>query len=206
MLLIFQKIKNNGAKNSIKKIITLLYQKVRIFFYRLQSLNQPLLQNCKIYQPLYCLGKGKIKANKVSFGVTISPFFLNGYIYLDARAESASIEIGENTFINNNAVIIADRSSICIGKACLIGAHFSVMDSDFHGLEPQERFSENYKTKAVTVGDNVFIGNNVTITKGVTVGKNAVIGTGSIVTSDVPENTIYAGNPARFVRNLSTEF
>jgi len=75
-----------------------------------------------------------------------------------------------------------------------------VFDSDFHGLSINDRLSRNYEAKPVYIDDNVFIGNNVTVTKGVVIGKNSVIGSGSIVTRDVQENSIYAGNPARFIK------
>jgi maltose O-acetyltransferase len=48
----------------------------------------------------------------------------------------------------------------------------------------------------------VFLGSNVTILKGVTIGKNSIIGNGSVVTKNIPENVVAAGNPAKFIRNL----
>lgn len=54
----------------------------------------------------------------------------------------------------------------------------------------------------ITIGNNVFIGADATIMPGVSIGNNSIIGTGSIVTKDVPENTVYAGNPAKFICTL----
>lgn len=56
--------------------------------------------------------------------------------------------------------------------------------------------------KPVKIGRNVWIGSNSTILPGVTVGDNAVIGAGSVVTKDIPENTVFAGNPAKFIKNI----
>lgn len=202
MFLLLKKIKRFGVRNCLKKLIILSYQQARIYFYKSISFNKPELNFTKICQPVYFMGQGKIVTNKVQFGVLTSPFFLNGYSYVEARAGNSLVEIGAHTFINNNAVIIADKASISIGEFCLIGANFTVFDSDFHGLNKDDRLNGNYEARKVVILDNVFIGNNVTITKGVTIGKNAVIGAGSVVTQDIPENTIYAGNPAKFIKRL----
>lgn len=58
------------------------------------------------------------------------------------------------------------------------------------------------KVGKITIGNNVFVGANATIMPGVSVGNNCIIGTGSVVTKNVPDNTVYAGNPARFVCTL----
>lgn len=89
-------------------------------------------------------------------------------MHIEARSKDAEIYVGETTFINNNAVIIAEKASITIGARCFIGTDFHCVSSDFHGLDPHRR--ENYKSASVHIGDDVFIGNNVTILKGVTIG------------------------------------
>jgi maltose O-acetyltransferase len=57
----------------------------------------------------------------------------------------------------------------------------------------------------VKIGDNVWIGHDVTIMKGVTIGENSIIATGSIVTKDVPHNSIAAGNPAKVIGEINPE-
>lgn len=52
----------------------------------------------------------------------------------------------------------------------------------------------------IEVGDNVFIGTNTIITRPVKIGKNVIIGAGSVVTKDIPDNEIWAGNPARLIK------
>ena len=54
----------------------------------------------------------------------------------------------------------------------------------------------------VKIEDNAFVGARSMILKGITIGKNSIIGAGSVVTKSVPENEIWAGNPARFVRKI----
>jgi UDPglucose 6-dehydrogenase len=115
----------------------------------------------------------------------------------------SDIEIGDNTWINNNITIISDGKKISIGKNCLIGTDVEILDSDFHDLNPEHRFGGKNILKAnVTIEDNVFIGNSVVILKGVTIGKNSVIANRSVVVQNIPENSIAAGIPARVVKKL----
>lgn len=101
---------------------------------------------------------------------------------------------------------ICAASSIRIGAGCLIGANVTLADTDFHAISPSNRrYNSNPDEIAVApivIEDNVFIGADVFILKGVTVGKNSVIGAASVVTRDVPENSVAAGNPARVVRRI----
>lgn len=192
-------------KRIFKKITSLfrkIYQKIRAFKYILFSNNIPVLIDCKINIPIQFCGMGSIIINRSTIGVWPSPYFITTYSYFEARGENACIKIGKNTFINNNATIIADKTNIHIGENCLIGFNFSVFDSDFHGIRVSDRLNGNYICKEVIIGDNVFIGSSVTVLKGVTIGNNAVIGAGSVVVKDVEENAIYAGNPARFIKKI----
>jgi acetyltransferase-like isoleucine patch superfamily enzyme len=148
-------------------------------------------------------GEGRIYfESNVNLGYFPSPKFYEGSIYIEARSINAVIKIGENTFINNECVIVADKSSITIGRDALIGTGVEIMDSDFHNIENVDRKSADYNCKAILIGNNVFIGNNVKILKGVEIGDNCVIGNGSIVTKSFPENVIIAGIPAKIIRSI----
>lgn len=145
----------------------------------------------RIVQSLNIQGKGKITlSDGCVLGVYPSPNFYNGEFYLEARNLSASIQIGKRVFINNNAIIIADKTNISIGDDTLIGPNFICFDSNFHPLTANNRLSQNYSCKPVTIGRNVFIGANVTILQGVTIGDNSVIGAGVVLDKDVPSNMI----------------
>lgn len=183
------------------KIVHLLHRLFRTLYYRFLSDHK---LKCRCIQPVLAIGEGNISIHpSVILGTVRSPHFFSGYIYVDARSSSSSIHIGEGTVINNNAVIISDKLNIYIGKKCLIGISFNVTNSDFHGLEKDSRRGqESVIRKDVLIGDNVFIGNNVTILKGVTVGDNVVIANGSIVTKSIPDNAIVGGNPSRIIRYL----
>lgn len=114
--------------------------------------------------------------------------------------ENATIEIGDNTRING-ASIHATRK-ICIGKNCLIGANVTILDSDGHGLHPNDRHLINPVSSPVIIEDNVWIGINCIILKGVQIGKNSAIAAGSVVTKSIPPNSVAAGNPARVVKTF----
>lgn len=178
------------------------YQRLRVWWYRLLSTNEAEMRNCKVRQPLLCVGKGRVVLESVQLGYWPSPDYFNGCIYIEARESSAQVRVGAGTVLNNGAAIIAERGCIDIGRNCLIGRNLSVVDSDFHGLSVVERRSGKHPVADVRIGDEVFIGNDVALLKGVSVGAGAVIGSGAIVVRDVEPNAIYAGNPARLIRYL----
>jgi acetyltransferase-like isoleucine patch superfamily enzyme len=156
------------------------------------------------WQATQLVGKGKLIANgEVTIGFFPSPHFFSSYSYLEARNTESKIEIGAGTHINNGFVAIAERSTIKIGKGCLIGTRVEVYDSDFHALSVNDRKQgKAHNTRNVTIGDHVFIGSNVRIFKGVSIGDGAVIANGAIVTKDVPAHTLYGGVPAKLIRRL----
>lgn len=98
--------------------------------------------------------------------------------------------------------------NVQIGKYVLIGAGCKIYDTDFHPLNASYRYGElkdNQKTrsKPIIIEDGVFIGGHSIILKGSHIGKNSIIGAGSVVTGDIPENQIWAGNPAHFIRKVN---
>ena len=78
----------------------------------------------------------------------------------------------------------------------------SIFDSDFHPINPIDRLSDNYSIKDVTIGDNVWIGNDCKILKGVNIGNNSIISINSVVKNNIPENCIAAGNPAKVITKI----
>lgn len=112
--------------------------------------------------------------------------------------------IGEGTGMSG--VLICCQESVTIGKHVGIGANVTIYDTDFHPVNPYERIISNkdsvIQRKPVQIEDYAWIGANAMILKGVHIGRGAVIGAGSVVTKDVPELTIYAGNPAKFVKKI----
>lgn len=118
--------------------------------------------------------------------------------------KNSLIEIGDNVGISQAAII--SHCSIKIGNNVKIGGGVCIYTTDFHSLNAKIRASsedQQFKVcKPVEIGDNVFIGAKSLILKGVKIGKNSIIGAGSVVTKSIPENQIWGGNPAKFIRTL----
>lgn len=112
-----------------------------------------------------------------------------------------NIHIGEHFFANFNLTIL-DEAEVRIGSHCFIGPNVGIFTA-CHPLDAESRNRVLEWAEPVTIGDNVWIGGNVTIVPGVTIGNNVVIGAGSTVTRDVPDNVVVAGNPARVIKQLS---
>lgn len=154
-------------------------------------------------QPILSVGIGKIKfGEKVQIGYFPSPYFFSTYAHIEARGKASCVIFNNNITVNNNFTAIADISEITIGNNVLIGTNVSILDSDFHSTDPNERLIGKYDCNPVTILDNVWIGSNVTILKGVTIGKNSIIANGSIVTKNIPENVIAGGVPATVLKKI----
>ncbi|GAB6096931.1 hypothetical protein JCM14469_31840 [Desulfatiferula olefinivorans] len=109
------------------------------------------------------------------------------------------IEIGDYCLICPG-VRIAAAERISIGDSCMLASGAYLTDSDWHDI--YDRSMPVGKSAPIILEENVWIGDSVIVCKGVTIGKNSIIGAGSVVVSDIPENTIAVGNPARVVRHL----
>ena len=117
--------------------------------------------------------------------------------------KKAHLEIGNNVGISATAIVC--HLKIIIEDNVKIGGNCVIYDTDFHSLNIQQRtatpeITDNICKKPVTIKENAFIGGHCTILKGVTIGKNSIIGAGSVVTKSVPDNEIWGGNPAKFIR------
>lgn len=86
----------------------------------------------------------------------------------------------------------------------MIGSGTKIFDTDFHSVLYEDRLNgdRNVTSAPVHICEGAFIGACSIILKGVTIGKHSVIGAGSVVTKDVPDNEIWAGNPAKYVKDL----
>ncbi|PIE75385.1 MAG: acetyltransferase [Deltaproteobacteria bacterium] len=112
------------------------------------------------------------------------------------------IEIGDYALLCPG-VRISAATEIKIGKNCMLASGVYITDADWH--EIYDRNKSIGKTKPVIISDNVWLGDSSIVCKGVTIGENVIIGAGSVVVSDIPENVIAAGNPAKIIRELDPE-
>lgn len=125
------------------------------------------------------------------------------------------ISIGANSYVGERSIIRAGRK-ITIGDNVLIAHGVTIIDSDSHEVDHQERALSykkllknghpkdcgNVKTAFIDIKDYAWISYGVSMLKGVTIGEGAVVGAGSVVTKDVPAWTLVAGNPARVIKQL----
>jgi acetyltransferase-like isoleucine patch superfamily enzyme len=123
-------------------------------------------------------------------------------VIIRALAPGATILIGRDTGISG--AVICAACSIEIGAECLLGADVQVVDNDFHSIAAEgRRYSVAPPTAdKVVIEDNVFLGAGVRVLKGVRIGRNSVVGAGSVVTKNIPSDSIAAGNPARVLASL----
>ena len=117
--------------------------------------------------------------------------------------EGAKIVIGCGTGISNTAFCAYQK--IEIGEDVYIGGNCYIYDTDFHSLRKEDRMKNpdtHIETKPVYIADGVWLGASVIVLKGVTIGENSVVGAGSVVTKDIPPNQVWAGNPARYIKDI----
>ena len=118
-------------------------------------------------------------------------------------AQNAILSIGDNVGISNSTIFCCN--SITIEDYVFVGGNTKIYDTDFHSLKFEKRISktdDDIKSKPVTLCENAFIGAHSIILKGVRIGKNSIIGAGSLVSKDIPDNQIWAGNPAKFIKSV----
>lgn len=111
------------------------------------------------------------------------------------------IVIGSNVGISNSTIV--SRTEIIIEDDVRIGGSCKLYDNDFHSLDLEKRISahdDDIRSAPIRIKKGAFIGAHCIILKGVTIGEGAVIGAGSVCTKNVPAGEIWAGNPAKRIR------
>lgn len=133
---------------------------------------------------------GKTKEN-----VTITAPFWCDYGY--------NIEVGENFYSNHNLVIL-DCAKVKFGDNVFIAPNCGFYTAG-HPIDFERRNKGLEYAYPITVGSNVWFGAGVHVMPGVSIGDNVVIGAGSIVTKDIPSNSVAFGNPCKVVRKITEE-
>lgn len=132
---------------------------------------------------------------KSGSGVSINPPFYCDY--------GSHIEVGNNFWANYNCTIL-DVAKVTIGNNCLFAPNVAIYTAG-HPIHPDTRNSLFEYGKEVTIGDNVWLGGNVVVCPGVHIGSNVVVGAGSVVTKDIPDWSIAAGNPCKVIRKITED-
>ncbi len=130
----------------------------------------------------------QLTGSAVDDSVTVFPPFTADF--------GRGITLGRNVFINSGCRF-QDQGGITIGDGCLIG-HNAVLATLNHDLDHHRR--ADLHPAPIVLENNVWLGANVTVLPGITIGENAVIGAASVVTRDIPANSVAVGSPARVVK------
>ena len=150
------------------------------------------------------------KVLKEIFPHSDDTLFVRGPVYVDYGENTY---LGKNVYFNFNLVIL-DVCPVRIGDNCFFGPNISILTA-LHSLIAEERRfffdkekghqTDNEYAKPITIGNDCWFGGNVTILPGVTIQNNVVVGAGSVVTHDLESGAIYAGNPAKKIRDITKE-
>lgn len=183
-----------------KKVFTFFYLRINgvdtgYGFVELKGL--PIIQKCK--GSTISLGKGCTLVSDSRYNCA----GINHPVVIATLTPEAKIIIGR-VGISGSSICAAKK--IVIGDHSGLGANTSIYDTDFHPIDPAIRRNQNSILQAsaseVTIGSDVWIGANSIILKGVSIGDMAIIGAASVVTTDVPPLTVFAGNPAKKIKDL----
>lgn len=121
----------------------------------------------------------------------------------------SKISLGENVIIRPNTMIFADPredegGSVIINNNAMLGSGVHIYVNNHRYNLPNKNIIDQGHTapKTVILKEGCWLGANVVVLPGVTIGKNSVVGAGSIVTKDVPDRTVVAGNPAKIIKSV----
>ena len=131
-------------------------------------------------------------------GKTKKNFFITAPFWCDY---GYNIELGENFYSNHNLVIL-DCAKVTFGDNVFIAPDCGFYAAG-HPIDAERRNIGLEYAYPITVGNDVWIGGGVRVMPGVTIGSNVVIGSGSVVTKDIPDNVVAAGNPCRVLRPIT---
>ncbi|MGO4770119.1 acyltransferase [Flavobacterium sp. W22_SRS_FK3] len=141
---------------------------------------------------------------RVVSGLMLNPLGRN--ISSSIRVDKdAQITIGNNVGMSN--VSLWAKTNIRIGNNVKIGADCLLFDSDMHSLDFVKRRKPstdaiNAKSSEIIIEDDVFIGTRSIISKGVTIGKRSIVASGSVLVKSIPQDEIWGGNPAKFIKKI----
>lgn len=162
--------------------------------------NNALVQ-CEKYNSIHPLDKEKrFLQLKEMLGQVDDTVTIEKNFYCD---NGKNIFLGKN-FLANYNVTILDVNVVHIGDNVMIGPH-TLITTVGHPISPKGRRKHLGVTGPINIGDDVWIGGNVTILPGVTIGNNVVIGAGSVVNKDIPDNSLAVGVPARVIKEIEND-
>lgn len=130
-------------------------------------------------------------------GTTFRRFF---NLYLE---KGATIRIGKDCFFNHGCSINA-LQSVSIGDGCIFGENVRIYDHNHRFADVHAKIKEQgYTTGDVIIGDHCWFGSNVIVLKGVHIGDNCVIGAGSIISQDIPDDSIVTADRELTIKQIN---
>lgn len=129
-------------------------------------------------------------------GVTVTDAAIEPRLWIS----SPNVQIGDGSFLNADAHLDAN-GGITIGRNVRIGPRATILTSH-HEIGSAEQRCGTYLAKPVIIEDGCWLATNVTVLPGVTIARGCVVGAGSVVTRNTEPNGMYAGSPARRIRDL----
>ncbi len=141
--------------------------------------------------------EGRRRMLRNLLGACDDQVFINQPFYCDYGKH---IRVGKRFFANFHFTVL-DEAFVTIGDDAFIGPNVSIYTA-CHSTDPTERNSRCEWAEPVTIGNNCWIGGSVTILPGVTIGDNCTIGAGSVVTHNIPANSIAVGNPCKVIKTI----
>lgn len=166
----------------------------------------------------------KSKFSKINHKINVGDDCLIG-VQIFLESDTANVRIGNRVYIGKSSII--SRNEVKFDDDILVSWGVVFYDHDSHSLNYLHRQQDikqvlndfknlkgdylygkdwsNVNTKPIHVKSNVWIGMNAIILKGVTIGEGSIIGAGSVVTKDVPDWSVVAGNPAKIIKYLTPD-
>lgn len=148
-------------------------------------------------------GKGKIQIGRgvrINSSLNSNPVGLTSQSVLFAY-KNAVIQIGNNVGMSNS--LVCAMGQIIIEDNVMLGGGTQVFDNDFHSIQYPKRMEApdiGVRIIPVVIRKGAFIGCNSIIAKGVIVGQRSVVAAGSVVVKNIPDDEVWGGNPARFIK------
>lgn len=142
--------------------------------------------------------KSALNELRKCFGRAPEDMVLTPPVYFD---HGDRIYFGKHFYANTDLTIL-DENNVIFGDNVYLAPHVSIYTAG-HPIDAKIRNTDVEYAKPVTIGSDVWICGNVVINPGVTIGNNVVIGSGSVVTKDIPDDVVAAGNPCRVIRAIT---
>lgn len=152
----------------------------------------------KFNESEYWNDKSAFEELKKCFKVAPVDMVLTPPVYFD---HGDRISFGKHFYANTDLTIL-DENYVTFGDNVFLAPHVSIYTAG-HPIDKDIRNLELEYAKAVTIGDNVWIGGNVVINPGVTIGSDVVIASGSVVVKDIPSHVVAGGNPCHVIRQIT---